>query len=98
MEEKMAVIREGVVGPGVDSFLDMVLTGGVTHRVYVTALNGNPADLDLEIYDQNDHLVAIDNSTDSDAYCFVTPLWTGPFRLLVKTADLASSFRILVDA
>jgi len=93
----MALIGEGVLGTGGEEYFDVVLNGGVPHTVYVHPSEPG-VDFDLEVYDQNGNLVTEDISYATDAYCIVTPAWTGPFRLVVKAARGMSTFRIVVDA
>jgi len=92
----MAIVGSGIIGPGEAEYLDVVLRGGIKYRVYV-----NPdepgVDFDLFIYDENGHLVEKDNSPERDALCFVTPLWTGPFRIVVKAERGLSSYQIRVE-
>jgi len=93
----MALIGEGVLGPGGEGYFDVVLTGGVPHTVYVHPSEPG-VDFDLFVYDENGILVTDDISDATDAFCIVTPRWTGPFRLVVKAARGLSTFRIVVEA
>jgi hypothetical protein len=93
----MALVGSGMVGPGQAQFFDVVLQSGVTYQVYVKPVDYS-VDFDLYIYDERGNLVARDNTTAPDAYCNITPLWTGPFRLEVKSERGMSPFNIVVQA
>ena len=92
----MALIGSGVLGPGQAEHFDVVLHGGVTYRVYVSPVEPG-VDFDLYVHDENGNLVQQDDSTASDALCFITPTWTGPFRLTVKSARGLSAYQIRVE-
>ena len=93
----MALIGSGILGPGQAEYVDVVLQSGVRHTVYV-APSDPSVDFDLYVYDEKGILVAQDITTDSDALCYITPLWTGPFRLVVKAARGISTFTVSVEA
>ena len=60
----------------------MTLLAGEEYRILV---NGDgDTDLDLYIYDENGN--EIDKDTDSTDYCvcYVTPRWTGEFKIKIK--------------
>ena len=65
------------------------------HRVYVEPFDKS-VDFDLHIYDENGNLISEDVTLAAEAYCNVTPRWTGPFRLIVNSARGTAGFRILV--
>jgi hypothetical protein len=92
----MGIVGSGIVSPGVDNYFDVVLQSGVTYQVYVKPVDGS-VDFDLVIYDERGNIVAADTTPANDAYCLVTPLWTGPFRLQVKSARGMSPFNIVVQ-
>lgn len=93
----MALIGEGVLGPGASEYFDIAMRGGIQHRIYVRPEEPG-VDFDLYIFDENGNLVTEDISTASDAYCVITPRWSGPFRLVVKSARGLSRYNIVVDA
>ncbi|MDQ3920018.1 MAG: hypothetical protein M3348_16255 [Acidobacteriota bacterium] len=93
----MALIGSGILGPGQAEYFDVALRGGVTYSVYVRPTDPT-VDFDLYIQDENGNMVTQDNSTNSDAFCLVTPAWTGPFRLTVTSARGLSTYNILVEA
>lgn len=92
----MALVGTSVLGPGQAEYLDVVLHGGVTYSVYVLP-DEQGVDFDLYIYDERGNLVAQDATSDSDAACVVTPRWTGPFRMMVKSARGLSTYKIRVE-
>ena len=92
----MAQVGTGTIGPGGMEFFDVVLTAGRPHRVYVHP-DDPTVDFDLHVFDENANLVTEDVSTSADAYCIVTPRWTGPFRFVVNSASGASSYTIVVE-
>jgi hypothetical protein len=93
----MALIGSGTLGPGQAEYVDLVLQSGVTYAVFVDASDPS-VDFDLYVYDENGGLVAQDTATDSDALCYITPRWTGPFRLVVKSARGISTYTVSVHA
>jgi len=44
-------------------------------------------DLDVFVYDENDHFIVSDESTCSDAYVYWEPVWTGDFYVDVKNCN-----------
>ena len=93
----MALIGSGVLGPGQAEYFDVVLKSGVRYGVYVNPTDPS-VDFDLFVYDENGNLVTQDTTTASDALCYITPRWSGPFRLLVKAARGLSTYHIRVEA
>ena len=93
----MALVSSGFLSPGETERYEVLLQKGVTHRVYVRPLDMD-VDFDLFVYDQNGNLVAVDETTDADALCLITPKWTGPFRLVVKATSGGSYYGIRVEA
>jgi hypothetical protein len=92
----MTMVGTGILGPGAAEFFDVVLKGNHTYQIYVDPSEPG-VDFDLRIYDENGNLIAQDIRTTADAYCALTPKWTGPFRLVVNSERGLSSFRILVQ-
>jgi hypothetical protein len=91
----MGLVGSGVVGPGAAQFYDVVLQSGHTYSVGVEPLDPS-VDFDLHVFDENGNLITEDISTAADAYCAITPRWTGPFRLVVDAARGMSGYRIVV--
>ena len=92
----MSLIGSGLIGPGQAEFFDVVLTGGHSYRVDVQPVEPG-VDFDLHILDENANVIDQDISPARDAYCRVTPRWTGPFRLVVNSARGTSAYRIQVQ-
>ena len=92
----MPLVGSGVLGPGGAEYFDVVLQSGHTYAVYVEPFDKS-VDFDLHIYDENGNLISEDITLAAEAYCNVTPRWTGPFRLIVNSARGTAGFRILVQ-
>jgi hypothetical protein len=92
----MPAVGTGVVGPGQAEFFDVVLESGHTYSVDVQPTQPD-VDFDLRVYDENGNLITEDVSTAPDAYCLVTPRWTGPFRFMVNSAHGTAGYRIQVN-
>ena len=92
----MPLVGSGVIGPGGSEYFDVVLASGHTYAVYVEPFEPT-VDFDLHVYDENGNLISQDVSTAADAYCTITPRWTGPFRLVVNSARGLSGYRIQVQ-
>lgn len=58
------------------------LRGGVTYKFVLIVPPG--ADFDIKIYDENGNLVEEGTKPgDADEEVYLTPLWTGPFTIVV---------------
>lgn len=93
----MALTGAGVLGPGQAEHFDVVLQSGVMYAVHVSPVEKG-VDFDLYIYDENGNLVQQDVTTSSDALCVITPRWTGPFRMIVKSAQGFSLYNIRIES
>jgi hypothetical protein len=91
----MPLVGTGALGPGGAEFFDIVLQSGHTYSVYVQPTDPS-VDFDLHIYDENGNLITEDITTAPDAFCRVTPRWTGTFRLIVNAASGTAGYRIEV--
>ncbi len=91
----MTVVGAGLIGTGQAEYLDVVLQGGRTYSFTVRPSEPN-VDFDLYIYDQNGNLVAWDETTAADAHGTVTPIFTGPFRIVVKSAEGMATYQVEV--
>lgn len=92
----MARLGTGTIGVGGAEAFDVVLSAGTPHRVYVHPQDPT-VDFDLTVFDENGVMVDQDASTSADAFCVVTPKWTGPFRMVVTSAAGASRYEIIVE-
>ena len=90
----MTVVGAGVIGTGQAEFLDVMLEGGRTYSFSVHPSEKN-VDFDLHIYDQNGNL-SWDETVAADAYGMVTPIITGPFRIVVNAASGMSTYQVEV--
>ena len=91
----MPVVGAGLIGTGQAEFLDVVLQGGRTYSFSVHPSEPN-VDFDLHIYDQNGNLVAWDETAAADAYGVVTPIITGPFRIVVNAVEGMATYQVEV--
>ena len=91
----MPVVGAGLIGTGQAEYLDVVLEGGRTYSFNVHPSEAN-VDFDLHIYDQNGSLVAWDETPAADAYGMVTPIITGPFRIVVNAVSGMAAYRVEV--
>jgi hypothetical protein len=92
----MTMVGSGVIGPGGADYFDVVLRSGHTYQIFVRPFEVG-VDFDLHVYDENGNLVNEDIRTSADAFCSITPRWTGPFRLVVNSVRGMSSYRIQVQ-
>jgi hypothetical protein len=92
----VALIGSGRISPGQVDRFNVMFRSNVTYAIYVRPDRSN-VDFDLHIYDQNGYLVQYDEAPDSDAVCFVTPRWTGPFQVVVNSAVGTSSYNLLIE-
>lgn len=91
----LTLIASGTLGHGETKDFSVELRSGIKYSVYVNPTEPH-ADFDLYIYDENGNLIEYDSSTESDAYCFVIPKYTGPFRLLIKSESGFSKYYVRV--
>lgn len=92
----MALVGSGVIGPGGSESFGVVLQGGHHYSVYVRPTEPS-VDFDLFVYDERDNLVGVDADPAPDAYCGLSPAWTGPFRLEVHSHRGLSDYQIVVQ-
>jgi hypothetical protein len=93
----VSVVGAGVIGTGQAQYLDVVLQGGRTYSFSVHPSEPG-VDFDLHIYDQNGNLVSRDESPAADAYGMVTPMITGPFRIVVNAVEGMAAYQVEVFA
>ena len=91
----MPVIGAGLIGTGQAEYLDVVLEGGRTYSFSVRPSEAG-VDFDLHIYDQNGTLVTWDETPAADAYGVVTPIITGPFRIVVNSVGGMATYQVEV--
>ena len=55
-------------------------------------------DLDLLVYDENDHLVCRSTGSSDREYCRWWPRWTGPFRIEIQNlGTVANLYRVATN-
>jgi hypothetical protein len=92
---RITLIASGTLGHGETKDFEVELRSGIKYSIYVNPIESY-ADFDLYIYDETGNLIEYDSSTDSDAYCFVIPKYTGPFKLLIKSESGFSKYFVRV--
>ena len=56
------------------------------------------SDLDLIVYDENDHLVCRSTGISDREYCRWWPRWTGPFRIEIQNLGaVANLYRLATN-
>ncbi len=88
-------VASGVVVPGEAHLFELVLQAGFSYHIYAQP-DDEQADLDIELYDPENVLVAEDTTTNRDAYCVVTPPWTGQYQLVVFCVSGRGYYRVFV--
>src|SRR5574342_516801 len=92
----MPMVGTGRLSAGQAEQYNVVLRGNVTYRVYVRP-DRSAVDFDLQVYDENANLVEWDEDPASEAFCIITPKWTGPFKIVVICAAGESGYTVLID-
>lgn len=92
----MALVGSGRLGSGQSDYYDVVLRAYVTYSIYVFP-DRSSVDFDVRVFDENRYLVAYDMAPDSDAWCTITPRWTGMFRIFVDSARGFSNYTISIQ-
>jgi hypothetical protein len=88
------VIRDEVNPVSTDTWT-FVLRGNQATRIRLSG-DGDTC-LELRVYDQNGNLVAADTlGFGDDRQVFVTPRWTGPFKIKITNLGAVSNSYILV--
>jgi hypothetical protein len=98
IDETAAMGRAG--GPGQPKTHQDTLQPAATD-VYIVVFNGGQlaeagiagdgaSDIDLAVYDENNHLVCRSTASTDREYCRWWPRWTGPFRIEVQNLGTAA--------
>jgi hypothetical protein len=90
-----SVLDEGWLSTGQERAVYLSLDAGRSYCLGVIPADPS-CDLDLCVLDENGQVVEVDQSPDSDAYCVVTPLWTGPFCVVVRAASGSSAYQLFI--
>ena len=88
--------HQDTVQPGGTDAYTVVFTGGQLAEAGIAG--DGESDLDLLVYDENDHLVCRSDGSSDREYCRWWPRWTGPFRIEVQNlGNLANLYRIATN-
>jgi len=74
--------HQDTVQPGGTDVYNVVFHGGQVAEAGITGDGSD--DLDLVIYDENDHLVCRSTGASDREYCRWWPRWTGTFRIEIQ--------------
>jgi hypothetical protein len=88
--------HQDTVQAGATDVYRVVFNGG---QLAEAAVAGDGAgDLDLFVYDENDHLVCRSTASTDREYCRWWPRWTGPFRIEVQNLGaVADLYRLATN-
>jgi hypothetical protein len=82
--------------PGSTDVYNVVFAGGQLAEVGIAG--DGDSDLDLFVYDENDHLVCRSAGSSDREYCRWWPRWTGPFRIEVQNlGGVANLYRLATN-
>jgi hypothetical protein len=88
--------HQDTVQPGATDVYSVVFTGGQLAEAGIAG--DGESDLDLLVYDENDHLVCRSDSSSDREYCRWWPRWTGPFRIEVQNLGrVANLYRVATN-
>lgn len=82
--------HQDTVRPGATDTYTVVFNGGQLAEAGIAGDGGS--DLDLIVYDENDHLVCRSDSSSDREYCRWWPRWTGPFRIEIQNLGRVPNF------
>ena len=81
--------HQDTVRAGATDVYSVVFSGG---QLAEAGLAGDgTSDLDLLVYDENDHLVCRSTGSSDREYCRWWPRWTGPFRIEIQNLGAAAN-------
>jgi hypothetical protein len=83
------LIGGGFLGQGESEYVDVGLAAGHYYRILAHS-EDQTVNFDLRVYDESGNLVIVDETYDADAFGVVQPILTGPFRVVVKSAQGSS--------
>ena len=88
--------HQDTVQPGATDVYNIVFSGG---QLAEAGLAGDGSDdLDLLVYDENDHLVCRSTGSSDREYCRWWPRWTGPFRIEIQNlGTVANLYRVATN-
>jgi hypothetical protein len=82
--------HQDTVQAGASDVYSVVFNSGQLAEVGLAGDGGS--DLDLLVFDENDHLVCRSASSTDREYCRWWPRWTGPFRIEIQNLGSAANF------
>ena len=89
-------IHQDTVQPAATDIYNVVFSGGQLAEAGIAG--DGSGDLDLLVYDENDHLVCRSTGSSDREYCRWWPRWTGPFRIEVQNLGIAANlYRIAMN-
>jgi hypothetical protein len=81
---------------GTTDVYNIVFSGGQLAEAGIAG--DGSGDLDLLVYDENDHLVCRSTGSSDREYCRWWPRWTGPFRIEVQNlSPVANLYRLATN-
>jgi hypothetical protein len=88
--------HQDTVQPGATDVYRVVFSGGQLAEAGIAG--DGDSDLDLLIYDDNDHLVCRSTGSSDREYCRWWPRWTGPFRIEIQNlGTVANLYRVATN-
>jgi len=88
--------HQDTVQPGATDVFNIIFSGGELAEVGIAG--DGESDLDLFVYDENEHLVCRSAGSTDREYCRWWPRWTGPFRIEVQNlGGVANLFRLATN-
>jgi hypothetical protein len=88
--------HQDTVQPGATDVYSVVFSGGQLAEAGIAG--DGSGDLDLLVYDENDHLVCRSTGSSDREYCRWWPRWTGPFRVDIQNLGTAANlYRIAMN-
>jgi len=88
--------HQDTVQPAATDIYSVVFSGGQLAEAGIAG--DGSSDLDLLVYDENDHLVCRSTGSSDREYCRWWPRWTGPFRIEIQNLGTAANlYRIAMN-
>ena len=81
--------HQDTVQPGATDVYSVVFDAGQLAEAGIAG--DGDGDLDLFVYDENDHLVCRSSASTDREYCRWWPRWTGPFRIEIQNLGAAAN-------
>jgi hypothetical protein len=88
--------HQDTIQPGATDVYTVVFNGGQLAEAGIAG--DGDSDLDLFVYDENDHLVCRSTASTDREYCRWWPRWTGPFRIEIQNlGGVADLYRLATN-